>query len=118
MPHRGHWDDAHICDISEAWNRPIVQATGVNEGSHSLLSLDRTGYQLSSLTVDADGSVLLRLYNADGDDLSHDICLDLPITAVSEIDLRGNEVSRPPFSNHRLTVQMPRFGIRTYRLTL
>ena len=118
VPHRGHWDDAHICDISEAWNRPIVQATGVNEGSHSLLSLDRTGYQLSSLTVDADGSVLLRLYNADGDDLPHDICIDLPITAVSEIDLRGNEVSRPPFSNHRLTVQMPRFGIRTYRLTL
>ena len=118
VPHSGHWDDAHICDISEAWNRPVIQAAGGNRGNHSMLSLDGTGYQLSSMTVYADGSVLMRLYNADGDDHTHDIRLDLPIASVTEVDLQGNEVSRPPYSNKYLTVQMPRFGIRTYRLTL
>ena len=118
VPHSGHWDDAHICDISEAWNRPVIQAAGGNGGNHSMLSLDGTGYQLSSMTVDADGSVFMRLYNADGDDHTHDIRLDLPIASVTEVDLQGNEVSRPPYINKYRTVQMPRFGIRTYRLTL
>lgn len=116
VPHRGHWGDAHICDISEVWNRPVLQTSGEQERC-SLLSLDGTGYQLSSMTVDADGSVLLRLFNADGDDRPHDILLDFPVTSVAEVDLQGNEVSRPSYNNHRLTIQMPRFGIRTYRLT-
>ena len=68
------------------------------------------------MTVDADGSVLMRLYNACGDDRPHDIRIDLPVKSVTEVDLQGNEVSRPPYANHRLTVQMPRFGIRTYRM--
>lgn len=115
VPHRGHWDEAGICDISEAWNRPVLQTSGKQE-SRSLLLLDGTGYQLSSMTIDADGSVLLRLFNADGDDRPHDILLDFPVASVTEVDLRGNEVARPQFINRRLTVQMPRFGIRTYRL--
>lgn len=118
VPHSGHWDDAHLCDISEAWNRSrfCPQSGSLLLQQGSLLSLDGTGYQLSSMTVDADGSVLMRLYNADGDDRPHDISLNLPIESVSEVDLQGNEVSRPSYSNQRLTVQMPRFGIRTYRL--
>ena len=115
VPHRGHWDEAGISDISEVWNRPVLQAFGEQERS-SLLSLEGTGYQLSSLTVDTDGSVLMRLYNADGDDRPHDIQLDFPVASIVEVDLRGNEVARPPYNNHRLTIQMPRFGIRTYRL--
>ena len=117
VPHRGHWDEAGICDISEAWNRPVLQANG-KEGKHTLLSLDGTGFQLSSMTVDADGSVLMRLYNANGDDRTHDIQLDFPIASVIEVDLQGNEVSRPSYDNHVLSVQMPRFGIRTYRLVV
>jgi len=115
VPHHGLWDEAGICDISEAWNRPVLQTSGEQE-SRSLLSLEGTGYQLSSLTVDADGSVLLRLFNADGDEKAHDIQLDFPVVSVVEVDLQGNEVDRPKFENHRLTIQMPRFGIRTYRI--
>lgn len=118
VPHSGHWDNANICDISEAWNRPVIQATGRGEKQRSLLSLDGTGYQLSSMTIDADGSVLMRLYNANGDNRPHDIRLDLPIASVTEVDLQGNEVFHPLFRNQRLTVQMPRYGIRTYRLTV
>ena len=129
VPHRGHWDEAGVSDISEAWNRssfccqggsilPQQDSLSFGEGRSeaSLLSLDGTGYQLSSMTVDADGSVLMRLYNACGDDRPHDIRIDLPVKSVTEVDLQGNEVSRPPYANHRLTVQMPRFGIRTYRM--
>jgi len=126
MPHRGHWDEAGIKSLpqplqrrGELSGRLAVPPSfgGAGGGSLSLLSLDNTGYQLSSMTVDADGSVLMRLFNADGDDSPHDIPLDLPIASVTEVDLKGNELSHPPYSNHRLTVQMPRFGIRTYRLT-
>ena len=118
VPHRGHWDDAGISDISEAWNRPVIQTAGNHKENCSLLSLDGTGYQLSSMTIDADGSVLMRLYNADGNERPHDIRLDIPIASVAEVDLQGNEVARPAYNNHRFTVQMPRFGIRTYRLRI
>lgn len=118
LPHQGHWDDAGITDISEMWNRPVIQAAGDGEENRSLLSLDGTGYQLSSMTVDADGSVLIRLYNADGDERPHDIRLDIAIASVAEVDLQGNEVARLAYNNHCLTVQMPRFGIRTYRLRI
>ena len=118
VPHQGHWDDAGITDISEMWNRPVIQAAGSRGENRSLLSLDGTGYQLSSMTVDADGSVLMRLYNADGNERPHDIRLDIPIASVAEVDLQGNEVACPAYDNHRFTVQMPRFGIRTYRLSI
>jgi alpha-mannosidase len=118
VPHQGHWDDAGITDISEMWNRPVIQAAGSRGENRSLLSLDGTGYQLSSMTVDADGSVLMRLYNADGNERPHDIRVDIPIVSVAEVDLQGNEVARPAYDNHRFTVQMPRFGIRTYRLSI
>ena len=86
--------------------------------SRSLLSLEGTGYQLSSMTVDADGSVLLRLFNADGDEKAHDIQLDFPVVSVTEVDLQGKEMACPKFENNRLSVQMPRFGIRTYRISV
>ena len=125
VPHRGHWDEAGICNLPQPFQgREELSASlavssasgGVGGGFCSLLSLDNTGYQLSSMTVDADSSVLMRLFNADGDNSPHDIPLNLPIASVTEVDLQGNELSHPPYSNYRLTVQMPRFGIRTYRL--
>lgn len=118
VPHRGHWDEAHISDLSERWNRPVAQAAEVGPSRRSLLSVERTGCQVSSLTVDEDGSLLLRLFNADGDDRPKEVAIGFSVASVTEVDLLGREVGRPSFANHRLTVQMPRFGIRTYRLKL
>ena len=118
VPHRGHWDDAHVSDISETWNRPVIQSETQHLSSNNLLSLDGTGYQLSSFTVDGDGSLLLRLFNADGDAASHDISLNFPVASVAEVDLRGNKTGQPAFANGKLTVQMPRFGLRTYRVRM
>ena len=118
VPHKGKWDESGISDISEAWNRPVVQAEAFDAPDSQLLSLDGTGYQLSSLTVDDNGDVLLRLFNADGDSQPHDLPLGFKVKKVAEVDLQGQVVGTPSFANGRLTVQMPRFGVRTYRLTL
>ncbi len=118
VPHRGHWDEAHISDISEAWNRPVIQMAGQGAAGRSLLSLEGTGYQLSSLTVGEDGAVLMRLFNADGDTEAHQVALDFPVASVTEVDLQGHETGHPAFANGRLTVQMLRFGVRTYKIKI
>lgn len=118
VPHAGRWDDARISDVSEAWNRPVIQMAGNGQEQCSLLSLDGTGYQLSSLTVADDGDVLLRLFNADGDARPHEVALGFPVASVVEVDLQGHETGRPKLADGRLTVQMPRFGVRTYKIKM
>ena len=118
VPHGGRWDEAHISDISEAWNRPPVQLASIGSDSCSLLSLDGTGYQLSSLTVSDDGDLLMRLFNADGDGGRHDVLVNFPVVSIAEVDLQGRETGRPAFADGRLSVQMPRFGLRTYKMKI
>lgn len=122
LPHHGLWDEAGISDICERWNNPVVIAapTKGTQDKHSLLSLDGTGYQLSSMQVLDDGSLLMRLFNADGNDQPAQIPLSFEAKAIELIDLQGNHIEDCPVSHSAgqmlLTVQMPRFGIRTYKL--
>lgn len=118
VPHRGQWDEAHISDISEEWNRPVQQGEAWGQPSGTLLSLDGTGYQLSSLTVDDEGDLLLRLFNADGDSRQQQVAVGFPVASVTEVDLQGRTTRQPVFDHQLLTVEMPRFGVRTYKFRL
>ena len=120
MPHCGSWDEAGVSDCNERWNHPLVCTPDKGTGERSLLSLDGTGYQLSAFTMDADGSVLLRLFNADGDDQPHAIPLNLPVKEIETVDLLGRPMKDESarMQDGKLNVQMPRFGIRTYKMRL
>ena len=97
----------------------------------SLISLDGTGYQLSAFTAEPDGTLLLRLFNADGDDTPCRIPLGFTVSDVEEVDLRGkpcesgewkkeNEkpavIIKDGIDTASLQVTIPRFGIRNYKL--
>ena len=136
LPHQGRWDEAGISDRNEEWNHPLILKPHPSGGKNetSLLSLDGTGYQLSAMLVDENGDLLMRLFNADGDNTPHNIKLGFPVSSIEEIDLRGERIvldapanlsslilhpsseNAPLTSNQLLQVQMPRFGIRTYRI--
>ena len=118
MPHKGQWDEAGISDRNEEWNHPLMLKPSPSDGKNELsfLSLDGTGYQLSAMQVEENGDLLMRLFNADGDGSPHDVKLGFSVSSVEEVDLQGNVIRQLPLNNQLLQVQMPRFGIRTYKI--
>lgn len=74
------------------------------------------------MQVTDEGSLLMRLFNASGDDQPTQIALHFKASSVELVDLQNNYVEDCPISYSEgqtlFTVQMSRFGIRTYRIKL
>ena len=122
LPHYGQWDKSDISDICERWNNPLIIAESDKDASaqRSLLSLDKSGYQLSSMQITEDGSLLMRLFNACGDERPVQIPLHFRAAKVELVDLQDHHQADCPLTHSTgqtlFTVQMPRFGIRTYKI--
>ncbi|MDR1743958.1 MAG: alpha-mannosidase [Dysgonamonadaceae bacterium] len=122
VPHRGKWDEAAVSACSDSWNEPLVcayipRATVENK---SLITFSKSGYQITAAQIRDDGKIVLRLFNADGDNTARKITFALSLLSVKEIDLNGNVIERKKLEKHSgktdITVSMPRFGIRTFLL--
>ena len=124
VPHRNQWDESHIQAVSDAWNEPL-HCTWLADGkslSRSFIDLRDSGYQLSAAYLQ-EGDVVMRLFNAEGDERPCTIQLALPLAGVEEVDLKGDCVARPQWKSgadnvSRLKVSMPRFGLKTFVLKL
>ncbi len=123
VPHRGAWDEAAIQSESVRWNEPLRLCLhdGPAAEPRSFVDLEGTGYELSA-AIAHDGLLTLRLFNAEGDGRPRTVSLGAPVEDVEEIDLDGNTLASPEVRTRRgrtlLTVEMPRFGLKTYRLRL
>lgn len=123
VPHTGTWDTAGISQINTCWNEPLVIAkSNISKGlSKSLIDVGNSGYELTSATCD-DESVTVRLFNASGNSDSHDIELGFNVEEAAQVDLLGNTIATLPISTYNgktvLSLSMPRFGVKTYRLVL
>lgn len=121
IPHRGKWQQAGIPLRSEEWNEPLVCAyyPSVKWKDTSFVDLQRTGYHLSAATVE-DGKIMMRLYNAQGDETPGNVTFALPLTGMEEVRLDGQPVERKKIKRRaaktEMKVSMPRFGLRTYLL--
>ncbi len=121
IPHRGKWDKASIATRSDCWNEPLLsfyQSTARPE-SKSFVDLQNTGYQVSAARL-LDGKILLRLFNAEGNNAQRKITFDMPLSGVEEVDLNGNCIERKKIKTRggktEMTISMPRFGIKTFVL--
>lgn len=121
VPHRGKWDEASIATRSDCWNEPLLctfQSVAQPE-SKSFIDLQNTGYQLSAAKLQ-DGKILLRLFNAEGNDKQCKITFNIPLSGVDEVDLNGNIIERKKTKTRagktEIAVSMPRFGIKNYIL--
>ncbi len=124
IPHRGLWDKARIQTSSDAWNEPLHYTWMAQSipTQHSFISMEDSGYQLTAAYLQ-DGDVVIRLFNAEGDDRPHDISLSMPLADVEEVTLDGRFLSRPRLESTasngmRMRVSMPRFGLKTFVLKL
>lgn len=123
IPHRGKWDKASIADDSDCWNEPLLYSCHSIAAleSKSFVDLQNTGYQISAARLES-GRIILRLFNAEGNDKLQKIVFDMPLSGVEEVDLNGQCIERKKIKIHagksEMTISMPRFGIKTFVLGL
>jgi alpha-mannosidase len=116
MPHPGRWDNAHLQQIADDWHNPInvSHSHTVPQPTRSLLSAT---CQLSAAITQPDGSLLLRLFSADGTTGYEKVKMKFPVADVEEVDLNGNTISRLiPDAKGVVTLKMPRFAIKTLKV--
>lgn len=123
IPHRGKWDKASVSTSSDHWNEPLLHSfhSSAKLESKSYVDLSDTGYQISATQI-KDGKVVLRLFNAEGDDKQRQITFHMPISDINEVDLNGQCLEEKKIKKQagksKIVISMPRFGIKTFVLNL
>jgi len=124
LPHEGEWDENGLNTHVLKWNTPVF-ATLIPEEpktwERSWIEVRKDGWEVSSIQM-VDGDFLLRLFNGAGDDSSGDVVVDGRVAKAELVELSGATRETLPFvtSEGRSTISlsMPRFGIRTIKLTM
>lgn len=123
IPHRGTWDKASIATRSDCWNEPLLCSvhSSAKLEAKSFINLQNTGYQVSAANL-KDGKVVLRLFNAEGNDARRKVTFDIPLSGVEEVDLNGQCIERKDIKTRagktEMQVSMPRFGLKTFVLNV
>ena len=114
VPHTGKWDKAEISTISNCWNEPLVVShhREIPLEDKSFMSIDKSGYEVTAFKTDGD-NILIRLFNAEGDDSKKKLTFGFPIISVEEVDLNGNMITKNTLDKNSVSLSMPRFGIKT-----
>jgi len=116
LPHTGKWDKAAVSAESNKWNEPLAQVS-LNKGvfpmtDKSLIDTHNSGYEITAATVQGN-DILIRLFNAEGDNSKGKITFGFPVSGVEEIDLNGNTIATIKPDKEAISLSMPRFGIKT-----
>lgn len=125
IPHKGLWDKAGIWKESAQWNQPLITKFMSARSFHafpgrSLIHISGSDYELSSAGFDHKDMVV-RLFNAAGDQSLHKITFDCLADSVVMIKLNGEKIKNLKITKenvHTISVDlsMPRFGFRTLKL--
>lgn len=120
MPHKGEWNVAGVQSASESFNEPmtaIVYSGNTDMDTKSYIDLSGTGYQLSA-ACEVEGKLMVRIFNASGSSDEKSIKFNLPISQIEEVDLNGDVKNECKVKQGLMLVAIPRFGIRTYMISL
>ena len=127
FPHAGNWKTGAVVGASEDYNKPLLpvlinapERLSQRKTTASLLEIDaESGWEVSSLQSSNDGSsVILRLWNASGDNQPHSIQFSRPLSkkaSIATVQLNGNQISTLAVASDMRSVQtsIPPKGIQT-----
>ncbi len=118
VPHAGEWRQARIDRISACRNEPLLCSLREKSDTKrcSLLDLGESGYELTA-AYPTDKGIVVRLFNAAGDDRPQKIHFGKRFTRIEKIDLNGKTLESCRIKEQRqgcsITCTMPRFGLTT-----
>ena len=119
LPHKGKWDKSAVSAENSSWNEPLVCAYSpyLDMENKSWIDVRHTGYEISSVQI-ADNAILVRLYNAEGDNSLQKVSFGFPVSHIEEIDLNGKPLEavaiKTTAAGSNMSVAMPRFGLKTF----
>lgn len=126
LPHAGTWDKAGVQAANIRWNEPLLTfANARRPDSRSLrrafVRFSREGWEISSFSS-PEGHLQLRIYNASGDDRPCQMAFDGIVDSMALVRLDGRlirplKTERDGNGSTTVTLSIPRFGIRTLRLS-
>ena len=114
VPHKGKWDESSIHSKATDWNEHLVTSYGSKTGKASLIDLNGTGYQLVSSFVKGN-DMYVRLFNSEGNDKENTITVNIKHSGASLVELDGR-IRKQLAEGKDITLEIPRFGIRTIKL--
>lgn len=117
VPHSGQWNQANIAIESNKWNEPLITSYHKNIplADKSFINIDKSGYEISAFKV-KDDNILIRFFNAEGDGSIRRIAFGFPVAKIKEVDLNGNTISKKVIDKNKVSISMPRFGLKTLLL--
>ncbi len=124
IPHAGKWDKSGLWTASEEWNEPLIvnvsDAMPAGAKYRSLVDAKNTGYDVTSLNADGN-DLTIRVFNAEGSNAPQEIIFDGKANRAELVELDGRkradvQMKKDASGKTILTLDMPRFGIRTIKL--
>jgi alpha-mannosidase len=124
IPHAGGGDEAGLGEEGCRWNEPPL--TQLMSGpprpgdfARSLVSISGRGVEIPTVVIDGH-DLLVRLFNASGDEGERTLSLDARPARVEVVELDGRMVRRLEVraagqGRYAVRLAVPRFGIRTLR---
>jgi alpha-mannosidase len=126
LPHQGKWNKSHIWTAGTAWAEPLVAVICNSQqkqanAARSFIVIDKSGFEISSMTYNQD-TLLVRLYNAEGDASTRRITFNGKIKKAQLIELSGTtkediKIDAADGKSTALNLAIPPYGIRTLKLT-
>lgn len=121
VPHKGNWQQGNVWhQYQQLLHRPVAQRVfgGVPGAEVSLLQA-AAPVEMSAAHMEQDGSLTVRLFNP-GEAAAAQLSLDERFASADLVELDGTQVAHLPLEQaegrQRLSLPMPKFGIRTLRL--
>ncbi len=127
IPHAGAWDQAKLSEACARWSEPLLTQLmrgepAPGDQTRSLVAVSGGGVETPAVLVDGD-DLLVRLFNAEGDDAPRTVSLAVKPSRVELVELDGTvirqlDLAPAPGGRFEVRLAMPRFGIRTLRCRL
>jgi alpha-mannosidase len=115
VAHTGRWDEARLQRLIADWQEPLMIRHG--KAAEAVNSYFQSPYRLLSVTQDGE-ALNFRLFNADGDSTQEKVHFNFEVAKAEIIDLNGNILQPLKVNSGDIKMRMPRFGLRTIRVTL
>jgi len=122
MPHAGNWKDSRLETERTRWNEPLLAISGIKGKSIPVINAENTGLAVVSMVYEGN-ELMVRLYNAEGDNGEKQIQLGFIPEKAELIELSGEVIkqlrvnkSGSKSSDVKLSIQQ--YGIRTLKFLI
>ncbi|SEN48449.1 alpha-mannosidase [bacterium A37T11] len=123
MPHAKTWDQAQLWQEDDRMKSPLLITDDYlqYQTPTSLVAFDKVGYQLSALYIE-DNAMIMRIFNAASDVSPLTVLVPVHPSRITMEELDGRPLQHPdakqtPTGSYAFSIAMPRFGVRTIRLS-